>query len=162
MNFRFPGLFRSPGPIQMLNCRSEPFSQRRFQFLASPTAIKRIDGFALFIQGDVAAGYISATQVRGHKLVKNALTARPRRLSGIRIQAGGRVLEDELRPPSGEVRIAITAFLDEFEFRSEHCKKIAFIVAHTRVPHSSSGSLRGRRRAVTGVTDRSVWAHCRR
>ncbi len=137
MNFRLRGLFRSVGLIQTLDCRAEPFSQGRFQFLTSPTTIKRIYGFALIIQGYVAAGDISATQARRHKLVEDALTARPGRLSRIRIQAGWRVLEDELRAPSRKVGITVTAFLDEFELGFEHCEKIAFIFPHRRVPTRS-------------------------
>ena len=134
MNFRFSRLFRSAGLIQTLDCPAEPISQGRFQFLARPTAVKGIDGLALLIQRDVAARNISATQVLGHQLVKNALAARPRRLGGIRIQTGRRVLEDKLWTPGRKVGITVTTFLDEFEFRFEDRQKIAFIVAHEWTP----------------------------
>src|SRR5690348_955638 len=113
VNFKRAGCLAAHDFLEAFNRRAEPLPESGFQVLTSSEAVKRINGFALSIQRNVAAGDLSIPQVFGDELHQNTVTARLRWLSRIKIQARRRVLKDKLRPPSGPRGMAVTALFDK-------------------------------------------------
>lgn len=89
MNFGLAGLIEMDSLLvfKPLNRFAEPLPEGCFQFVAGPKAIKEINGFALFIQRNVAARNFVVLMSGWDHLHQDAIAARFRWLSRIKIQA---------------------------------------------------------------------------
>lgn len=98
----------------------QPLRNGLLELFLRAAPVKRIKRVAPFIQWNEAARNCFEFRAKRNQLHKHAVQAWLRRLAGIEIQAGGRVLKDELRAPLGACRMPVAAVLNEFQLGLEH------------------------------------------
>jgi hypothetical protein len=130
----FTAVPAAPLRFQPLDRRPEPSPERCLEFLGRAGAIEAVDGLSVVVQRNEAARNLALRRDDWDELHQCALGARPRWLSGIKIQTCWGILKDEMRTPVSSCRGAVSALLQKFQLRPEYRQQIAIVLAHVRSP----------------------------
>src|SRR5208282_1266132 len=109
--------------------RPEPSTQRFFELLVSSSAIQRIESLSVRRQWDMCAWNLFLARALRDELHQEALFTRFAIL-GVKVHAGGRILENKSWPPSFPRQSSVTTLLKELQLELQHIQQVAIILCH--------------------------------
>jgi len=138
--------------FESVDCSAEPSAQRFFKLLVSPGTVQRIESLSVRRQWDMRARNLFLARALRDELHQQAFLTRFAIL-GVKVHAGGRILENKSGPPSLAGQSSVTALLKELQFELQHIQQVAIILCHKLTVHQFPSI--SQHDAVIGIT---VWS----
>ena len=115
--------------FEPLDCSPEQGAERFLKLLVSPSTVQRIESLSVRRQWNMRAWNLFLARTLRDELHQEAFLTRFAIL-GVKVHAGGRILENKSWPPSLARQSSVTALLKELQLELQHIQQVAIILCH--------------------------------